>query len=171
MVSSKKLPVLDPAELYRRLSEKPGTRAPLVVWMVENYVELDRIISVARVNWQAVTEYLTDLGIRNARGTPLQKDNVRACWVRTQKIMAGQNRRPATRTQILPAQESQPPAEPRFKPVRAHDEHLWNHQPIDLPQPGASAPVKKTHPVNPAYAGLTHEQIADKILGRKPKGQ
>lgn len=122
MPASKKLPPLDPAELSRRITAANGTRAPLVVWMIENHDELERIIAVAHVNWDAVTEYVTGLGASNSRGQPLTKRNVRNCWLRAKKAV-NKNRtgkRPLAISATTPAipptnQATQPEPEPKFK--------------------------------------------------------
>lgn len=77
----------DPAELSRRLTGQTGTRAPLVVWMIEHYAELEQIIAIHHVNWNTMTEYVSELGIKSAQGTPLKPNNVRACWGRAKKVV------------------------------------------------------------------------------------
>lgn len=169
MASPKKTRALDGTELTRRLMQSSGSRAPLVVWMIQNYDELRRIFHLTRVNWVTFAEYVTELGFVNARGRPLTPNNVMECWRRTKKAMGVAPR--AKKKARPPDQASSPapapaPVEPRFKVARAHDEHLWTQQPaVPVPTPPQLPPQEP----NPAYAGLSREQIADKILGRKPK--
>ena len=151
-------------------------RSSLMIWMITHHDEFARLLQKNGADWPGLAKYFSDAGMLSRTGEPLSPRTVETYWFRAKRAVLKQRASPRRTVKPAPAlapQAAPPeaPAEPRFKPARAHDEHLWNHQPIDLPQPGASAPVKKTHPVNPAYAGLTPEQIADKVLGRKPKGQ
>ncbi|MDD2861494.1 MAG: hypothetical protein PHI71_10570 [Acidiphilium sp.] len=123
MNSPPKIPPFDPLELTRRLNSAAGTRAPLVMWMIENHDELDRVLSLARVNWLAFAGYVTELGFLNARGKPLSPQNVRQCWGRAKKTHAAKSARlppsksstPSSTPRPVDPVPAPPPAEPKFK--------------------------------------------------------
>lgn len=165
-----------------------SARAPIVQWMIRNYDEIAPILTGARVQWAAVAAYLAEHGFRNARGTSPSARNVQRAWGRARMIVARQNTPkpragrkspPATTTpeadnsapadQQAGATEPVPPgdapATPKFKLARARDEHLWG--PASKP-PEAGA-THAPQPPNPAYAGLSPDQLIDKVLGRNRK--
>lgn len=150
-------------------------RSSLMIWMITHHDEFARLIQINGADWPGLAKYFADAGMLSRVGQPLTPRTVETYWFRAkrtvQKQRASQHRtiKPPAYAPATQSAVTDTPAEPRFKPVRAHDEHLWLHSPIEPTKPGAPSPAKKSHPVNPAYAGLTPEQIADKILGRTPK--
>lgn len=146
-------------------------RSPLMIWMITHHDEFAEMIEKNGADWPGLAKYFAGEGLLSRAGEPLTPRTVQTYWFRARRAVIKQRatqRRTVKPPAAPPAQTAtaDAPPEPRFKPVRPHDEHLWNNQPLDPLKP---PPAKKTHPVNPAYAGLTPEQIADKILGRTPK--
>lgn len=116
MTSPSKIPPFDPVELTRRLKSAAGTRAPLVMWMLGNYDELDRVLSVSRVNWLAFAGYVTDLGFVNAHGKSLSAQNVRQCWRRAKKAHAARPARLSPSKPLTPRASDPVPATPPTEP-------------------------------------------------------
>lgn len=160
---------IDLNALAKAASVGGRARAPIIVWMCDHHDEFAAILTRQGVNWTRIAAFFADAGYTGARGEILIPETVRSYWKRARKIVAAQRKRarnqPAPPAAITPDSPSTAtaPTEPKFKLARARDEHLWGTQ-----APATVTP-KPPQPPNPAYAGLSHEQIVEKVLGRKPK--
>jgi hypothetical protein len=148
-----------------------GRRSPLIVWMVENHDEFAAFAKKHRPDWDALTQQFTEAGLVSRSSKPLNPETVRTYWKRARALVARQRvearastQPPSPATPDVPNTPATPASpEPRFKIAVPHDAHLWSGD------PGRPPAAKPAQAPNPAYAGLTPEQIADKVLGRKPK--
>jgi hypothetical protein len=90
-------PIIDLAELDAAMHQAPGSRAPLIVWMMDNHDDLVALFARRRVNWTRFCGYIAEHGFLNGKGQPLKPEAVRQCWKRARAVVAHQ-RSPLTRT-------------------------------------------------------------------------
>lgn len=138
-------------------------RAPLVVWMCDHHDEFAAILSRNGVSWPSITAFFAKAGYAGAHGETLTPGTVRSCWSRARKIVARRRQAPSRPKEASARSMPETMDDPRFRFVRARDEHLWPDQP---PSPEKS---EKPQPINPFYAGLSDQEIVDKVLGKPIK--
>ena len=114
---------IDISALNDALADAPGTRAPLVVWMIEHHDELITLFAKRRVNWARFCDYLGRQGMTNGRGEKLAPETVRQSWVRARAVVAKQRGSaralsPAPAVTLAPAS----PPEPKFRPARMRND-------------------------------------------------
>lgn len=122
-MEGKTLADLDLSALTDELADAPGTRSPLVVWMIEHHDELGTLFTTRGVNWSRLCEYLGRQGMTNGRGEKLTPNTVRHSWLRARAAVARQraaNRPPLPAPVTAPALASSP--EPKFRPAKMRND-------------------------------------------------
>lgn len=109
------------ADLETAMAYAPGTRAPLIVWMIDHHDEFAALIAKHRVNWAGVSQFFTQQGFQAANGHTLRPETVRSYWKRARLIVIKQRaatpRPPFKFPKPAPAAPESPttPPEPKFK--------------------------------------------------------
>lgn len=110
---------IDLSALSDELAEAPGTRAPLVVWMIEHHDQLATLFAMRRVNWARFCDYLGRHGMTNGRGGKLAPETVRHSWIRARAVVAKQRiASRATSSVPVVTTPSASGSEPKFRPAR-----------------------------------------------------